>query len=200
MARFVFMLALLPLIGTAAAQRAPAPPDSPPSLPPNARPAPEATTLEGLYLKLKQAQDPNEARPIAKQIEQRWARSGSDTTMLLMERVSQAMAGNAHEVALELIDHILLLQPNWAEAYHRRATVMFMMDDIDGALRDIRQTLAREPRHYSALAGLGLTMMRLGQKKTAYAAYKKALEVHPQMVEVRAILDRMKTEIEGQDL
>lgn len=197
MARFVFVLALmLPLIGTAGAQRAPAPPDPPP----NAKPAPEATTLEGLYLKLRHAQDPNEARPIAKQIEQRWARSGSDTTMLLMERVSQAMNGKAHELALELIDHILLLQPTWAEAYHRRATVMFLMDDVDGALRDIRQTLAREPRHYSALAGLGMTMMRLGQKKAAYAAYKKALDVHPQMVEVRNILERMKPEIEGQDL
>lgn len=162
--------------------------------------APAPTTLESLFQRLRTAKDPNEGRAIAKQIEQRWLRSSSETATLLMARVNQAMTANARETGIELIDYILLLQPQWAEAYNKRATILFLMDDYDGALRDIRSALRYEPRHFGAMAGLGMIMQRMGNTKAAYAAFRKALEVHPQLNEVREAADRLKTEVEGQEL
>jgi len=162
--------------------------------------APAPTTLEGLFERLKTARDAAEGRVIAKQIEQRWLRGPNETATLLMERVGQAMAANAHETAIELIDSILLLHPAWAEAYNKRATILFLMDDYDGSLRDIRLTLAHEPRHFGALAGLGMIFQRMGRSKAAYSAYKRALDIHPHLGELRSITDRMKPEIEGQEL
>ncbi|MCA0422726.1 MAG: hypothetical protein LCH61_05280 [Proteobacteria bacterium] len=168
--------------------------------PPAGRETPQPTTLNTLFERLAKAKDSAEGRAIARQIEQRWMRSGSDSANLLMSRVTQVSSGNDNATALELLDHIIMLQPQWAEAYSRRATILFMMDDYDGALRDLRLTLAREPRHYGALAGLGLMMQKIGNTKAAYAAYSKALEIHPQLDDVRAVVERMKPETIGQDI
>lgn len=197
MARLFYVLtAVLALSAPAMAQRAPEPPKKPEA----ARPAPQPTTLESLFARLGTAKDEAEARAIAKQIEQRWQRSGSDTANLLMSRVSQATTAKDTETAIELLDHILMLQPQWAEAYHRRATILYTMDDIDGALRDIHATLSREPRHFSALAGLGMIMQRLDNKKAAYAAFSKALDIYPQLAPVRNAVEQLKPDVKGRDL
>ena len=162
--------------------------------------APEPITLNSLFQRLAKARDGAEGRAIARQIEQRWMRSGSDTANLLMTRVLQVETAKDSETAIELLDYILQLQPQWAEAYNRRATVLFLMDDYDGALRDIRATLAREPRHYGALAGLGMIMQRMGNQKAAYGAFSKALEIHPQLSDLHAIVERMRPDVIGRDL
>jgi tetratricopeptide (TPR) repeat protein len=199
MARFFFVLVSVALLATpAAAQRRPV--DGSPPVTTGKESQPQPTTLESLFSQLRAAKDPAEGRAIARQIEQRWMRSPSDTATLLMDRVVKAMAANSNETALELLDHLMQLQPQWAEAYNKRATVLFVMDDYDGALRDIRATLAREPRHFGALAGLGMIMQRLGNKKAAYAAFSRALDMHPQLNEVREVVDRLRPDVEGRAL
>lgn len=161
---------------------------------------PQATTLENLFEKLAVAKDAPEARVLANQIERRWLRSGSDTTDLLMGRVLQVMNAKDHEAALDLLDYIILLRPEWAEAYNKRATVMFMMDDYDGSMRDIRATLAREPRHYGALAGLGMIFQRTENNKSAYAAFNRALAIHPYLGGIKDAVERLKFDVEDKKL
>ena len=203
MARLFFVL--MTVLGLAAPSLAQTPPAAmPEGVPgkPAQKPAvaPEPTTLNSLFSRLAKAKDGAEGRAIARQIEQRWLRSGSDTANLLMTLVIQVETAKDNDTAIELLDHILQLQPQWAEAYNRRATVLFMMDDYDGALRDIRATLAREPRHYGALAGLGMIMQRLGNQKAAYAAFSKALDIHPQLADLVAIVERMRPDVVGREL
>lgn len=162
--------------------------------------APAPTTIESLFERLAKAKDAPEASAIVRQIERRWMRSGSDTTDLLMTRAAQAMTVKDNDTALELFDFIIQLRPEWAEAYHRRATLLFTMNDYDGALRDINATLAREPRHYAAMSGLGLIMQQLDNKKAAYAAYKKAYEINPYFENLKTMMDRLKPEMEGQGI
>lgn len=199
MARFL----VIPVVIAGALFAAPALAQQPSDRQPDRVQKPQAqapTTLNSLFERLVKAKDSAEGRAIARQIEQRWMRSGSDAANLLMTRVAQVANGNDNATALELLDHIIMLQPNWAEPYNKRATILFMMDDYDGAMRDIRLTLAREPRHYGALAGLGLMMQKLGNTKAAYAAYAKALDIHPHLDDLRAVVERMKPEVVGQDL
>ncbi|HRJ68640.1 MAG TPA: hypothetical protein PK812_03450 [Beijerinckiaceae bacterium] len=202
---FALFLALtLPASQAQSPPRAnPAPPadanrSDPKAKPPSPPPAP--VTLDSLFEKLAKAKDPQEGRAIAAQIERRWQRSGSDTTDLLMSRAIQLLNGKEHEQALDMLDYIIQLRPGWAEAYNKRATLFFTMDDLDGAMRDIRATLAREPRHFGALAGLGLIFQKMDNPKAAHAAFTQALKLHPQMERLQGMLDRLKLDVEERRL
>jgi cytochrome c-type biogenesis protein CcmH/NrfG len=67
-------------------------------------------------------------------------------------------------------------------------------------MADLNATLQREPRHFGALAGLGLIFQRLGDQKRAFAAYAKAYEINPSLESVKTILDRMRPDVEGRDI
>ena len=95
---------------------------------------------------------------------------------------------------------MLTLQPEWAEAWHRRATAFFLLDDPVSAIADIRAVLAKEPRHFGAWAGLGHIYMSGGDKKRALEAYRKALAHPPPSGEARDVIERLTPEIDGRDI
>ena len=76
---------------------------------------------------------------------------------------------------------ILLIEedPNFAEAWNKRATVYFMMGDFDKSMQDIIKTLELEPRHFGALDGMGLIFIHQGQYQQAIDVYDKMLEIFP---------------------
>ncbi len=157
-------------------------------------------TLDDLFARLADAKDDQEALGIAKLIERRWLRSGSDTADLLMTRASEAIQGKEFPLAIELLDRIITLQPGWAEAWNRRATAFFLLDDTASSMADLRQVLTREPRHFGAWAGLGHIYMAGGDKTRALEAYRKALAINPRMESLRPLVERLAPEIEGRDI
>ena len=162
--------------------------------------APVRGTLDDLFRRLKEAKNPQEAKSLAKQIERRFARSGSDTVDLLAARANEVFSEGEAAIAIEIMDRAIVLKPDWAEAYHRRAIMFFAMDDWTRALADLNAALAREPRHFGALTGVGLVFQRLGDQKRAFAAYAKAYEINPSLDSVKTILDRMRPDVEGRDI
>jgi tetratricopeptide (TPR) repeat protein len=157
-------------------------------------------TLEELFTRLAASKDETEAKGIANLIERRWARSGSDTADLLMSRAGDALKGKDFPLAVELLDRVLTLRPEWAEAWHRRATAFFLLDDPVSAIADIQRVVGKEPRHFGAWAGLGHIYMSGGDKKRALEAYRKALALYPQMPKLRELIDRIAPEIDGRDI
>lgn len=157
-------------------------------------------SLDDLFRRLKEAKNPQEAKSLATQIERRLARSGSDTADLLAARANEVFAEGEPAAGIEIIDRVIVLKPDWAEAYHRRALMFFAMDDMTRALADLNATLQREPRHFGALTGLGLIFQRLGDQKRAFAAYAQAYEINPSLESVKVILDRMRPDVEGRDI
>lgn len=201
-------LALL-LIGLAApaAAQAPARPDpARPDAAPRAdgqketRPDPTRSTLDDLFARLAAAKDDEEAKGIAALIERRWARSGSDTADLLSQRALEAVRAKEPALAVELLDRVIALRPDWAEAWHRRANAFHLMDDPAAAMADLRQVLAREPRHYDAWAGLGHIYQSSGDKRRALESYRKALGLHPRQEALQKVVDRLAPEIDGRDI
>jgi Tfp pilus assembly protein PilF len=117
-----------------------------------------------------------------------------------MSRAADAARAKDYALAIEILDRLLVLEPNWAEAWHRRANVFYMMDDPVGAMADLRRALAIEPRHFEAWAGLGHIFMASEDKRGALEAYRRALKIHPQMENVRTRVERLRPQIDGQDL
>lgn len=198
--------------GTAASAQTPRPPASPPVPPPRPdaatprTPAPSAATdaakgLDSLFERLAKAEDEEEAKGIANLIERRWLRSGSDVADLLMARAMSAMQPKDQDLpqAIELLDRAVGLEPQWTEAYNRRATAFFVLGDYQRSMLDVRQVLAREPRHYGALAGMGQILLITGDKKRALEAFRRALAINPRMPNVKGLIDKLAPDVDGRD-
>ena len=91
-------------------------------------------------------------------------------------------------------------QARYTEAWNRRATAYYMKKEFNRSLADIRQVLAREPRHFGALAGLGLIMQDLGDDKRALEIYRKALAIHPRLPRVPDLIKTLTEKVEGRDI
>ena len=89
---------------------------------------------------------------------------------------------------------------NYVEAWNRRATLYFLKKDYENAMADLREVLAREPRHFGALAGLGTILNEFGDEKHALEAFRKALDVYPRLNGVADEVRTLKEKVEGRDI
>ena len=102
------------------------------------------------------APDEESAKAVEARIWALWASTPSDTASLLMLRAKTAMDGKDYDVAQKLLDAVIRLRPEYIEAWNRRATLFYLQNDYTHSMEDIRQVLIREPRHFGALAGMGM--------------------------------------------
>ena len=83
--------------------------------------------------------------------------------------------------AINIFTEVIDLDPKWAEAWNKRATVLYMMGDYKSSQKDIDKVLELEKRHFGALAGQGLVNIQLKNYEKAIMSYKKAQEIYPSM-------------------
>jgi len=174
------------------------PPEAPAKLPKVG--ADRTRGLDFLFGALKAAPDEASAKHVEARIWAIWMQTPSDTAALLMMRAKVAMEAQQMEVALKLLDAIIKLRPDWTEAWNRRATLYYVQNDYARSLADIRQVLAREPRHFGALAGLGMIMQDLGDDKHALEAFRKALAINPHLEKVPDLVKTLSEKVEGRDI
>ena len=180
----------------AAIDKLPNPPDKLPKAPKGDR----GRNIDFLFDALKAAPDAE----IAKQVENRiwaiWLASGSDTADLLMSRAKAAIEGKDARLAIQLLGSIIEIKPDYIEAWNRRATLFFATKDYGRAMADIQEVLKREPRHFGALAGLGMILEEVGENKQALEAYRKALAVNPHMQKIPEQVKALSEKVEGRDI
>jgi tetratricopeptide (TPR) repeat protein len=156
--------------------------------------------LDFLFGALKVAPDETSAKHVEARIWAQWLQTPSDTAALLMTRAKVAMDAQQMDVAMKLLDALVKLRPDWVEAWNRRATLYYLQNDYGRSLQDIQQVLIREPRHFGALAGLGMIMQDLGDNKRALEAFRKALAINPHMDKVPELVKTLSEKVEGRDI
>jgi tetratricopeptide (TPR) repeat protein len=174
------------------------PPEAPAKLP-NVG-ADRTRGLDFLFGALKAAPDEASAKHVEARIWALWMQTPSDTAALLMARAKAAMDAKQADVALKLLDAVIKLRPEYVEAWNRRATLYYMQNDYTHSLEDIEQVLSREPRHFGALAGLGMIMQDLGDDRRALDAFRKALAVNPHLERVPDLVKTLTEKVEGRDI
>src|SRR6476659_4442609 len=156
--------------------------------------------LDFLFGALKLAPDDVTAKAIEERIWAVWTLSRSDTANLLMTRVKTAIEAKDKDLAVQLLDSIIKIKPDYVEAWNRRATIFYMKKDYGRALSDIRQVLKREPRHFGALAGFGLILQDIGDDKQALEVYRRALALYPRMERIPDLVKSLQEKVEGRDI
>ena len=192
-------LQLLPPRGPGAEGRGPGSPPAQAAGPQRPVPKPPETE-EQLLGRLAKAADQRGARAIERELKARWAHSGSPSADLLLKRTDQAMEAHDFETARQIAQKLTDIAPNFAEAWHRRATLASHKDDYEDALTSLRHTLALQPKNFEALAELGEILEEYNDKPHALDAYRQAKALDPFIDGIADRIRELSKAVEGQGI
>lgn len=156
--------------------------------------------LDGLFGALRAATSPQEASTFEGQIWALWLKNDSPTVNLLMHRALVAMNDGRLDESLAVLDEMVVLAPDFAEAWNKRATVLYMMRRFEESLHDVDRTLELEPRHFGALSGMGLIYDAIGDDAKALAAFERALAVNPHIPLAESEVKRLSKKVHGEKI
>ena len=137
--------------------------------------------LNKLFLELKK-NIPSLSSGIAQQIWMLWSTHPSDQKLTsILDEGSRLVQDQQLNRAIDVFTEAIELDPTWAEAWNKRATVLYMLGEFQKSQDDIDQVLALEQRHFGALAGQGLVNIQLKNYEKAIRSYEQAQEIYPAM-------------------
>ena len=142
-------------------------------------PATQAERLDGLFADLKRTSEDGAAKEISNRIRLEWQDSGSATVNLLIQWADKAMTEDKNTTALDYLDEIVTLRPDYVEGWNRRATLHFKMGNFRKSMSDINAVLELEPRHFGAIAGMAAILSTTGRDESAMEAWQRFLEIYP---------------------
>ena len=118
-----------------------------------------------------------------------WSRSGDAAVDKLLERGIGQMQSGDHRRAIATFTEVIRRKPAFAEGWNKRATALFFARDYRRSLADCDEVLKRNPGHFGALSGIGQNWFALDEYEKARDAWKRALEVNPNMPGVEANIE-----------
>ena len=111
-----------------------------------------------------------------------WSTHPTDQKLTtILNQGSELVLSQKYVEAVHVFSKIIKLDPSWAEAWNKRATVLYLLGDYEGSQRDINEVLKLESRHFGALSGQGLVNIKLKNYEKAIKSYQQALEIYPSM-------------------
>ena len=106
----------------------------------------------------------------------------------LIER-SQSMFERGETIQAEaLLTELIKDQPDFAEAWNRRAVLYYTLGEYEKSKNDCTQVIKLNPVHFGALYGLGLCHAALGHYRAAIQAFQKALEIQPYALVIQKLI------------
>ena len=129
-----------------------------------------------------------------------WSKSGSPAIDLLLQRGRLAMAAGDYAGAIEHLTALIDHDPAFAEGWNARATAYFQAGLFGPSIEDVRHVLLLNPRHFGAMAGLGMMLEDIDKPRDALAAYEAARAIHPRQPGVLDAIARLHRQLDGQDI
>lgn len=157
--------------------------------------------LGSLFNQLLEIQSSSEADEITLKIWEIWTNDAEtefgQSTML--EGVS-LMNRNSLVAAEELFSELIRSSPDYIEAWNKRATVRYMMGQLENSLNDVYVVLSKEPKHFGAMSGLGLIMIQREDFEGALSAYKKLIAIHPFSKDALSLVPILEQRVLGKSI
>ncbi len=128
-----------------------------------------------------------------------WSQHPTNQNLTIkLEQGSEFVRNQKLSEAIEIFSEVIKLDPEWAEAWNKRATVLYMLGDYHGSQEDIDKVLNLEKRHFGALTGQGLVNIKLENYEKAIESYEKAQEIYPSMKSPKIMIKQIKELIKQQ--
>ena len=128
-----------------------------------------------------------------------WSTHPTDENLTLeLLKGSNLMQGDTISESIKIFSKLIERDPNWAEAWNKRATALYLIGDYEGSQKDIDRVLELENRHFGALAGQGLVNIKLENYEKAIESYKRAQEIYPAMQSPKIMIEQIEQLIKQQ--
>ena len=118
----------------------------------------------------------------------------------MLSEGSNLVKNNQLYEAVQIFTKVIALDPKWAEAWNKRATVLYLLGEFQRSQDDIDKVLELEKRHFGALAGQGLVNIQLKNYNKAIESYEKAKEIYPTMKSPDMMINQIKELIKKQSI
>lgn len=141
-----------------------------------------------------------EAMVAQQQIWALWLQAPTATGRILMAQGVEQMQRQELAAAAKTFTALIELEPDFAEAWNKRATVFFLLGLYPESLSDIDETLNLEPRHFGAQSGQGLVFEAMDEPHAALEAFEKALSLNPHMPQIRSRIEQLKAERRAREI
>ena len=136
--------------------------------------------LNELFNQLQKVNNSKTAELLEKEIWSVWNEHPNNNKLTeKLEFGSELMEYGSYYYALKVFNNILITDPEWSEAWNKRATLFFLMNQYQKSLNDIEKVLKIESRHFGALSGQARIFIKLQEYEKAITSLKKALKFYP---------------------
>ncbi len=119
---------------------------------------------------------------------------------LMLNNGSDFVNNKQFSKAIEVFTQVINLDPSWAEAWNKRATVLYLIGEFQKSQNDIDKVLRLEKRHFGALAGQGLVNIELKNYEKAIKSYEDAMTIYPSMNSPKIMIKYIKSLIKKQSI
>ena len=158
------------------------------------------TQLDKLFNELKKNTSSSSPR-IAEQIWTLWSTHPTDEKLTsILDEGSRLVQDQKLVKAIEIFTDAIEIDPTWAEAWNKRATVYYMVGEFQKSQDDIDKVLELENRHFGALAGQGMVNIQLKNYDKAKLSYQKAQEIYPAMKSSKVMIEQIEELIKRQSI
>ena len=89
------------------------------------------------------------------------------------------IAARSYDVAETRLARLLRRRPDFAEAWHKRATLLYLQGRDDECVDCLHRALEREPRHFGALLTFAEILLGSGERDASTFSFRAALRIHP---------------------
>ena len=158
------------------------------------------TELDKLFFELKK--NTTSLSPgIVDQIWTLWSTHPTDQKLTsILDEGSRLVQDQQLTRAINVFSEAIELDPSWAEAWNKRATVFYMLGEFQKSQDDIDKVLELESRHFGALAGQGMVNIKLKNYDKAKRSYQKAQEIYPAMKSSKVMIEQIEELIKRQSI
>ena len=157
--------------------------------------------IDELFDKLKTSINYENSKKIESKIWALWTTHPSEESLTtLLTDGSFFMSQNKLELAYDTFSKTIELDPNWAEAWNKRATVLYLMGEYELSQADIDKVLKLEKRHFGALSGQGLVQTALKNYQKAIDSYIEAHKIHPNMKSPLIMIEKLQLQIKKESI
>jgi len=106
----------------------------------------------------------------------------------LLQRSQTLLASGEVNQAEALLTELITSQPDFAEAWNRRAVLYYITGQYKKSLHDCQMAITLNQVHFGALHGLGLCYAALEDYSAAIQAFRRALQIQPYALENQKLI------------